>query len=289
MCDEDTARETESYLKRLTRRKFNALAAGTAAAMMLPRTANALEVTGSAVEVPAPDGVCDAFFVRPSAGKHPAVLMWPDILALRPAFKTMATGLAESGYAVLCVNPYYRDARAPVVGEGESFQDKSTREKVLPYYRNLSAETHATDAKAFVSYLDAQDAVDASKKIGTMGYCMGGPIVFRTAAAVPERIGAAASYHGGGLVTDKPDSPHLLIPGMKAQFLVAIADNDDQRDPDAKEVLRKEFDAAGLPAEIEVYEGAMHGWCVLDSRVYNLTAAKKAWARTLALFARALG
>ncbi len=288
MCDENTVKESDDYLGKLSRREFTALAAGSAMAMMLPRAANALAVTSTDVEIETPDGVCDALFVHPSEGQHPAVLMWPDILALRPAFRKMATRLAESGYAVLCVNPYYRDAKSPVVAEGESFGDQATREKVMPMYRNLSAQTHQTDAKAFVAWLDEQSPVDTSRKVGTMGYCMGGPIIMRTAAAVPDRIGAAGSYHGGGLVTDKPDSPHLLIPQMKAQLLIAVADNDDQRDPEAKKVLREEFAKNGLEAEIEVYEGAMHGWCVLDSRVYNHDPAEKAWARTLALFERAL-
>jgi carboxymethylenebutenolidase len=288
MCDEDTVRESDEYLGNPSRRRFNTLAAGAAIAMMLPRTANALPLTSTDVEITTPDGVCDAMFVHPIEGKHPAVLMWPDILALRPSFRQMAARLAENGYAVLVVNPYYRDARAPVVEIGESFQDESTRNKVLPMYRNLSAETHMSDADAFVSWLDKQPAVDTAKKIGTMGYCMGGPIIMRTAATVPDRIGAACSYHGGGLVTDKPDSPHLLIPEMKAQFLIAVAENDDERDPNSKVVLRETFDKHGLEAEIEVYEGAMHGWCVLDSRVYNHQQAERAWARTLALFERAL-
>ncbi|MEM7706140.1 MAG: dienelactone hydrolase family protein [Pseudomonadota bacterium] len=288
MCDENTIKESDEYLGKLSRREFTALAAGSAMAMMLPRAANALAVTSTDVEIETPDGVCDALFVHPAEGQHPAVLMWPDILALRPAFRKMATRLAESGYAVLCVNPYYRDAKSPVVAEGESFGDQATREKVMPMYRNLSAQTHQTDAKAFVAWLDEQSPVDTGRKVGTMGYCMGGPIIMRTAAAVPDRIGAAGSYHGGGLVTDRPDSPHLLIPQMKAQLLIAVADNDDERDPQAKKVLREEFAKNGLKAEIEVYEGAMHGWCVLDSRVYNHDPAEKAWARTLAMFERAL-
>ncbi len=288
MCDEDTVRESDEYLSNLSRRRFNSFAAGAAVAMTLPRAANALALTSTDVEITTPDGVCDAMFVHPTEGKHPAVLMWPDILALRPAFRQMAARLAENGYSVLVVNPYYRDARAPVIEIGASFQDQSTRDTVMPMYRNLSADTHMTDAKAFVAWLDKQSAVDTGKKVGTMGYCMGGPIIMRTAAAVPDRIGAACSYHGGGLVTDKADSPHLLIPKMKAQFLIAVADNDDERDPNAKVVLRETFDKHGLEAEIEVYEGAMHGWCVLDSRVYNHQAAERAWARTLSLFDRAL-
>ena len=158
----------------------------------------------------------------------------------------------------------------------------------MPMYRKLTADTHMTDAKEFVSWLDRQSAIDTERLIGTMGYCMGGPIIMRTAASVPERIGAACSYHGGGLVTDKPDSPHLLIPKMKAKFLIAVAENDDQREPNTKAILRNSFSENDVDAEIEVYEGAMHGWCVLDSSVYNQQAAEKAWSRTLALFERTL-
>ena len=189
-----------------------------------------------------------------------------------------------------CSPPYprYRSAKAPVIPEGASFQDPATRNTVLPLARQLSATTHFTDAKAFVTFLDAQSQVDSSRKIGTTGYCMGGPITMRTAAAVPDRIGAGASFHGGGLVTDGEDSPHLLVPKMKAHFLFAIAENDDEREPDAKKVLKEAFGAANLPAEIEVYAGAMHGWCPPDSRVYNEAQAERAWSRLLVLFETAL-
>jgi carboxymethylenebutenolidase len=288
MCDDNTVIDADKYLGAITRRRFNTLAAGTALAAMLPPVANAQASTAKEVKVKTPDGECDALFVHPTKGTHPAVLMWPDILGLRPAFRQMATRLAQSGYAVLCINPYYRDAGAPVVEVGESFQDESTREKVMPMYRNLSANTHQTDAQALVNWLDAQEVADTQRKIGTMGYCMGGPIVMRTAAVAAERIGAACSYHGGGLVTDKSDSPHLLIPQMQAKFLIAVADNDDERDPNTKVVLADAFKQHQLEAEIEVYEGAMHGWCVPDSRVYNHEPAERAWASTLALFQRAL-
>ena len=288
MCDENTVKETEQRLGAMTRRQFNTLATGVAVGAMLPPVVHAQAVTAKRVEIDTPDGICDAFFVHPIAGASAAVLMWPDILALRPAFESMATRLAESGYAVLCVNPYYRDAKAPVVAVGESFQDQATRDKVMPMYRNLSATTHKTDAEALVAWLDAQPQVDSQRKIGTMGYCMGGPIIMRTAAAVPGRMGAACSYHGGGLVTDKSDSPHLLIPQMQAQLLIAIAQNDDEREPETKTVLAQAFAQNQLAAEVEVYAGALHGWCVLDSRVYNREQAERAWARTLALFQRAL-
>ena len=203
-------------------------------------------------------------------------------------FGLWAIGLLGSGYSVLVVNPYYRTARSPVVPEGASFADAETRETVFPLARSLSPETNVTDARAFVEFLDAQSAVDAGRQIGTTGYCMGGPMVMRTAAAIPDRIGAGASFHGGGLVTDADNSPHRLVPDMQASFLIAIAENDDEREPEAKGALREAFDSAGLAAEIEVYEGAMHGWCPPDSAVYHEAQAERAWARLLALFETAL-
>jgi len=292
MCDEDTVVESEDYLAqkaKMGRRDFNRLAVGTAAMLMLPPVANALDVVGSDVMVKTPDGNSDCYFVHPVKGKHPGVIIWPDILGLRPAFKMMGERLAKSGYSVLVVNPYYRNAKSPVIEPGASFQDAETRNTVMPYYRALTAETNVTDAKAYVSYLDAQKSVDVKRKIGTTGYCMGGPMVMRTAAAIPERIGAGGSFHGGGLVTDDAGSPHLLIKQMKADMLIAVAENDDERAPDDKEVLRKTFAEAGLKAEIEVYEGAMHGWCPPDSRVYHEKQAERAWARLLHTFEGALG
>jgi len=291
MCDEDTVKDNQEFLGKssnLTRRQFGSLAAGVGLAMMLPPVANAEEVTESDVEINTPDGTADCYFVHPATGKHPGVVIWPDILGLRPAFRMMGKRLAESGYSVLVVNPFYRNAKAPVVPEGASFQTPEIRNLVLPMARALNATTHMTDAKTFVAWLDQQTAVDTNRKIGTTGYCMGGPMVMRTAAAVPDRIGAAGTFHGGGLATDAEDSPHLLIPTMKASFLIAIAANDDERDPEAKNVLRKTFDEHGLMAEIEVYEGAMHGWCPPDSAVYNEPQAEKAWGRLLVLFEKAL-
>ncbi|MCE2515934.1 MAG: dienelactone hydrolase family protein [Acidobacteria bacterium] len=290
MCDEKTIGDANEHLRRarLTRREFGALSIGTGLAMLLPRAANAQEVTASNVEVTTPDGTADCYFVHPTTGTHPAVLIWPDALGLRPAFEQMGRRLAESGYSVLVVNPYYRTERAPVVPEGASFQDEDTRNTIFALMGSLNAETHFADARAFISYLDAQDSVDTSRKVGTMGYCMGGPITMRTAAAVPDRVGAGASFHGGGLVTDQPDSPHLLVGDMQAHYLFAIAENDDESDPEAKNVLREVFDQAGLPAEIEVYEGALHGWCPPDMPVYNEAQAERAWSRLLVLFETAL-
>ena len=291
MCDDRTFRESSQYLdgrNDLTRREFGALSAGTGLAMLLPRAADAQDVTERDVEVTTPDGVADCYFVHPSSGTHPGVVVWPDILGLRPAFRQMGRRLAESGYSVLVVNPFYRSARAPVVPEGASFQDESVRNTVFPMAGELNAETHVTDARAFVDFLDTQGAVDPDRKMGTTGYCMGGPITMRAAWARADRVGAGASFHGGGLVTDQSDSPHLLVAEMDAHYLFAIAENDDMNDPEAKNVLRETYAAAGLPAEIEVYEGALHGWCPPDSAVYHEAQAERAWSRLLVLFETAL-
>ncbi len=290
MCDERTQKDEDEFLSRsgMTRRQFGKLSAAAGMAMMLPAVANAQDVTETDVEVATPDGVADCYFVHPSTGQHPAVIVWPDILGLRPAFRAMGKRLAQSGYSVLVVNPFYRDARSPVVGEGASFGQPETRNIVLPMARNLNAETHFTDARAFVSFLDQQAAVDTGRKIGTTGYCMGGPMVMRTVAAVPDRLGAGATFHGGGLATDADDSPHLLIPNTTAHMLHCVAANDDENDPEAKNTLRETYAAAGIPAEIEVYEGTLHGWCPPDSQVYNEPQAERAWSRLLVLFESAL-
>ena len=290
MCDEHYEEDLKNYMRfpPLTRRQFGAVSVGAGVAVLLPRAADALDVKESDVNVKTPDGEADCYFVHPASGASAGVIVWPDILGLRPAFRQMGKRLAESGYAVLVVNPFYRMKKAPVVPAGANFADQSTRDIVMPLAKGLSATTHMTDAKAFVAFLDSQAAVDKRKKIGTTGYCMGGPIVMRTAAAVPDRIGAGGSFHGGGLVTKDPDSPHLLIPTMKAHFLFAVAENDDQREPEAKNVLRDSFAKAKLPAEIEVYAGAAHGWCPPDSAVYNQKQAERAWERLLVLFKEAL-
>jgi carboxymethylenebutenolidase len=287
MCDDRTVADNNEYLrgKKLTRREFGALSAGAGLSMLLPRAANAQVVSEANIEVTTPDGVADCYFVHPSSGAHPGVLFWPDAFGLRPAKMQMGRRLAESGYSVLVVNQYYRSQRAPIV---DSTNFAEVRGTLMPLMGSLNADTQTRDARAFVSFLDSQPAVDQSRKMGTMGYCMGGPFTMRTAAAVPDRIGAAASFHGGGLVTDGADSPHLLVPQMKAQYLFAIAENDDENQPEAKHVLRDAFARAGLSAEIEVYAGAMHGWCPPDSTVYHEAQAERAWSRLLALFENAL-
>ena len=291
MCDNDSLDDMNEYARRagdVSRRRFGAIAVGAGVAMMLPPLAGAAELAEAEVEIKTADGTCDAFFVHPASGRHAAVLVWPDIFGLRPAFRDMGRRLAGSGYSVLVVNPFYRIKKAPTAPEHPDFDDPPTRQMLMGLAGSLSAATALTDARAFVPWLDAQPAVDRKKKMGTTGYCMGGPFTLRTAAAFPDRVGAGASFHGGALVTDKPDSPHLLVPRIKAQYLFAIAENDDQRQPEAKTVLREAFAKAHLPAEIEVYAGTLHGWCPPDAKVYNHDQAEKAWARMLALFKTAL-
>ena len=291
MCDEETQKEVEEYLRshpEITRRDFTKPAPVAGLALMCPPMVNAQAGSERDVNIETPDGVADCYFVYPSMGAHAAVLVWPDILALRPAFREMGKRLARSGYAVLTVNPFYRDAHAPVVGRGASFSQPEIRNHVLPMARNLNAETHFTDARAFAAWLDDQPEVDTNRGIGTTGYCMGGPMVMRTVAAVPDRLAAGATFHGGGLATNAPDSPHLLIPQTQAQILHCIAENDDDNDPQAKVTLRDAYDAAGIAAEIEVYEDAMHGWCAIDSQVYHEAQAEHAWSRLLNLFQNAL-
>ena len=280
MCEHD---DLDEFARALTRRQFGAMALAAGFAAMLPKSTLAAETTGEEVEITTPDGVADAFIAHPLKGKFPAVLIWPDIFGLRPAFKAMATRLAESGYTVLVINPFYRIRKAPTSPEHADFNDPPTRDALMTLAHSLTPATAATDAKAFVTYLDAHAAVDVKRKVGTTGYCMGGPLVLRTAAARADRIGAAATFHGGGLVTKDADSPHLLIPETKARYLIAIAANDDEKDPEAKTVLRETFERAHLPAEVEVYAGTQHGWCPPDSPVYNHDQAEKAWARLLVL------
>lgn len=283
MCDvnhfDDDVREYEAR-GLVTRKQFGA-ALGAGIAMMLPQAANAVAVTESDVTVKTPDGEADCYFVHPASGKAPGVLIWPDIFGLRPAFRQMGKRLAESGYSVLVVNPFYRTKKSPVADSASA----TPIQQVMPLAQTLNETTHMTDAKAFIGWLDKQTPVAKNRKMGTQGYCMGGPMAFRTAAAVPDRVGAVASFHGGGLVRDAANSPHLQASKTKAGFLIAIAENDDQRSPKDKDVLKETFAAAGLSAEIEVY-GAAHGWCPPDSRVHNRELAEKAWSRLLALYGK---
>jgi len=282
----------------LSRRDFVAMsiAAGLAAAAGSSSAAD-LQVVETNVEVKTPDGVCDAAFIHPATGSHPGVLIWPDAFGLRPSMRDIGKRIAAEGYSVLVPNPFYRLAKAPVIQDPSSFsfQNPADMAKLQPLMASINAAGAAEkDASAYVAFLDAQPQVNKAKKMGTQGYCMGGPLVVRTAAALPDRIGAGASFHGGGLVTDTPASPHLLAPKIKARMYFGIASNDDMRQPDAKDKLREAFAAAKVPAEIEVYPESLHGWCVPDmpmqngKPIYNKPDAEKAWTKLVALYKRAL-
>ncbi|RPI61887.1 MAG: dienelactone hydrolase family protein, partial [Lysobacterales bacterium] len=241
MCDQDHFQED---LKKYSRRDVGTFAAAVGIAALLPHSAYAVDVKESDVTIRTPDGECDAYFVAPTTGAHVAVLVWPDIFGLRPAMRQMGKRLAEDGYSVLVVNPFYRQQKAPTAPQGAA----TPIPQLVPMMQALNATTHTTDAKAFIAWLDARTEVDKGKKIGTIGYCMGGPIVMRTAAAVPDRVGAVGSFHGAGLTTNDPSSPHLLIPQTKAQYLIAIAEGDDARDPNSKNILKEAFAAANIDA-----------------------------------------
>ena len=287
MCDQDHFEEDRKNLEALglviTRKQFGVML-GAGVAMLLPKVANAAAVAEADVSVKTPDGTADCYFVHPASGTAPGVLMWPDIFGLRPAFRQMAKRLAESGYSVLAVNPFYRVKKAPTAEQGSA----TPIPQLMPLAQALTETTQTTDAKAFIAWLDQQPSVAKNRKMGVQGYCMSGPFAFRTAFVMPDRIGAVASFHGGGLVTDMPNSPHLEAAKSKAQFLIAIAANDDMRSPEDKNVMKETFAKAKLPAEIEVYTGAAHGWCPPDSQVYNEASAEKAWSRLLVLYGKAL-
>jgi carboxymethylenebutenolidase len=278
MCDELTAADNERLL--MTRREFGAGAAAASMVAMLPVPANAAEIRGRNVTITTPDGSCDAYFVAPATGKHPAVIVWPDIFGLRPAFRQMADRLAQSGYAVLTVNQFYRSTKSPFVSEGQGFDD-ALKAKVGPWRAALTPDATTRDARAFVAWVDGQKEVDKKRGVGSTGYCMGGPMVMYTAAAVPARVHGGATFHGGGLAAD---GLIALVPNMKARWLIAIAENDDTRAPGDKDKLKAAFAAGNQPAEIEVYKGTMHGWCPPDSQVYNADQANRAWDRLLETF-----
>jgi len=251
-----------------------------------------LAVVETEVTVKTPDGICDAAFIHPASGAYPGVILWPDAAGLRPTMRDMAKRLAADGYSVLVPNPFYRVSKAPQFTNAANldFKNQDLLTKIGTLMSSIGAPgTVEKDAPAFVAFLDAQPQVDKTKKIGTQGYCMGGPLVVRTAAAVPDRIGAGASFHGGGLVTDKPDSPHLLAPKIKARMYFGVASSDDQRQPDAKDKLKESFTKAGVPVEVEVYP-AKHGWCVPDmpvedgAPVYDKAQAERAWRKLVALY-----
>jgi carboxymethylenebutenolidase len=287
MCDDLTIPEEEAALaaKGFSRRQFAAIgAAGVLAACTASESeAKAGKLTESAVAIPTPDGSADGFFVHPARGKHPGVILWPDIAGLRDAYKVMARRLAGAGYAVLVVNQYYRAARAPILATMSEWRTPEGQAKLKPAIATVSAAGVVSDARAVVAWLDAQKAVNTRRGIGTQGYCMGGPFAVRTAVAAPGRVKAAASFHGGGLVSEAADSPHKLLGASKASYLIAVARNDDARAPGDKDTFRDAAKAAGRAAEVEVY-AADHGWCTLDSPVYDKAEAERAWARLLVLY-----
>ena len=286
MCDQDHFEQDrlEGEARGLiTRKQFGVtLAAGVA--MLLPRVANAVTVVEEEVNIKTPDGTADAYFAHPAGGTATGVLVWPDIFGLRPAFRSMGKRLAESGYSVLVVNPFYRTKKAPTASKGAA----SPFPEVMPLMQSIQKEDlNVTDSKAFIAWLDTQPSVAQNRKMGVQGYCMGGPMAFRTAAAMPDRVGAVATFHGGGLVTKDPNSPHLQAAMTKAQFLICIAESDDKTAPTDKDVLKDTFAKANLQAEIEVYKAA-HGWCPPDTTVYNQGEAERAWGRLLVLYGKAL-
>jgi len=285
----DSPKDSES-VSEIQRREFMAVsvAAGLGGASSL---AAATKVVETNVEIKTPDGTCDAAFIHPESGSHPGVLIWTDAFGLRPSMRDIGKRIAAEGYSVLVPNPFYRVAKAPVFTDASSFDFQKDRAKLTPLMGSVNGPGNAEkDAVAYIAFLDAQKQVDKNKKIGTQGYCMGGALVVRTAGAVPNRVGAGASFHGGGLVTDQPDSPHLLAPKIKARMYFGIASNDDMQRPNDKVKLREAFPAA----EIEVYPEALHGWCVRDmplqngKPIYSQPDAERAWGKLVVLYKAAL-
>jgi carboxymethylenebutenolidase len=293
---EDAPAESTADADVFTRRGFMAMSVAGGFATASSGVAAAMDVVAADVSLKAADGTCDAAFFAPAGGRWPGVIVWTDAFGLRPSMREIGRRLSAEGYAVLVPNPFYRVAKGTVFATAANvdFQDPATRAKLGPLMGSITAQGAAEkDAIAFAAFLDAQPQVDPAHRIGTQGYCMGGALALRTAAAVPDRVGAAASFHGGGLVTDKPDSPHLLAPRIRARVYVGIASNDDQRQPDAKDKLRVAFAQANVPAEVEVYP-AKHGWCVPDmptdagAPIYDAAEAERAWGKLLALYAAGL-
>jgi len=296
MADEQKESSTD-----ISRRDFVTLSVTAAAGLATVGTSTPSEAAVAVVEenvtIKTPDGMCDAAFIHPATGAHPAVLIWPDAFGLRPVMREIGKRIAGEGYSVLVPNPFYRLAKAPVFDDPSKFNfaNPADMAKLQPLMGSINAPGAAErDATAFIAWLDTQRQVDKAKKVGTQGYCMGGPLVVKTAATVPNRVGAGASFHGGGLVTDMPTSPHLLAPKIKARMYFGVAANDDMRQPDAKVKLKEAFDAAKVPAEVEVY-GSQHGWCVRDmplgeggKPIYNMPDAEKAWGKLVALYKTAL-
>jgi carboxymethylenebutenolidase len=294
--DQENQPLNDAHPKDITRRDFTAILVGAGLATTVQSAeARGPEVVETDVEIKTPDGTCDAAFIHPKSGSYPGVLVWPDAFGLRPSMRAIGRRIAAEGYSVVVPNPFYRVSKAPFTDASNfNFQNPDDMAKLRPLMASVNAPGNAEkDATAYVAFLDAQKQVKTKKKIGAQGYCMGGALVMRTAAALPDRIGAGASFHGGGLVTDKPDSPHLLAPKIKARMYFGIAASDDSRQPDAKDKLKEAFSAAKVSAEIEVYP-AQHGWCVPDmpirdgAPIYNKAEAERAWAKLVALYKAAL-
>jgi carboxymethylenebutenolidase len=281
MCDD----EIHQFNAPAVSRRVFTLSAAALAVMGAPLAFAADDVVSKDVTVKTPDGEADAVLFHPATGRHPAVLIWTDVFGLRPVFRDMGRRLAAQGYVVLVPNPFYRSMKAMTEPD---YSAPDVRKKYFPMMATLTTATTMADAPAFLAFLDALPQTDTKKKAGVQGYCMGGPLTFRTAAAVPDRIGGAATFHGAALVTDQPDSPHLLIPKTKAQFYCGVATNDDNAQPDAKDKLKSAFAAVNRPATVEVYDGCNHGWCVKGSAVYNEAGAEKAWAELSGLYQRTL-
>lgn len=273
---------------RITRRTFGVIAAAVASAAgaAVPRA----DVSERDVLIRTGDGTADAaLFMPEKSGQFPAILMWPDIMGLRPAFRDMGRRLAGQGYVVLVPNPFYRSKRAPVVEGPIDFNNPSTRQTLMGYRKAMSDEGIMKDARSYLAFLDSEAKASKTRRAGVQGYCMGGALAFMTAAAVPSRIGAVASFHGGnGLVTSEPDSPHLLIPKTNAAFLVLQAQNDDAQQPQLKDELKKAFAESHRRATVEVYP-ANHGWCVPGGQAYDQVQAERAWSALTQFYRVALG
>jgi carboxymethylenebutenolidase len=295
MADETKDPKNNEELENgLPRREFVALSVASLAAGSA--SAAGLKLVETDVQIKTPDGTCDAAFIHPASGSHPGVLIWTDAFGLRPSMREIGKRIAAQGYSVLVPNPFYRVGKAPMFEDASKVDFAKERAKINPLMASVNAEGAAEkDAIAYIAFLDAQKQVNKSKKIGTQGYCMGGALVVRTAATVPDRVGAGASFHGGGLVSDRPNSPHLLAPKIKAKMYFGIAANDDMNQPDAKVKLKEAFEAAHNPAEIEVYKESQHGWCVPDmpaqqngQPIYNKPDAERAWVKLEGLYKSAL-
>jgi carboxymethylenebutenolidase len=278
----------------ISRREFTALSIAAGVTAATGAAAASAEVIDTDVEVKTSAGLCDAALIRPKSGAWPGVILFTDVFGLRPTMRNMAQRLAADGFAVLVPNPFYRTTKAPGLSTDIDFNNPADRAAIAKLREPLTADAVMQDATAYVAFLDSQGAVNKNAKMGVFGYCMGGPMTLQAAAANPARIGAGASFHGGGLVTDKPDSPHLLVPKIKAQYYFGVASNDDERQPEAKTTLASAFKEAHLKAKIEVYDGCLHGWCVKDMptpagkpAIYNEAQAERAWGQLVSLYKRA--